>query len=758
MFRLGLRLAVQGGRETLVRLLVTALAVTIGTALLFSVLAIFHGYQTAQSKPCFMLTNPDCTPVTADQDDSEAVLGLYRRDVYKGETITRLDLAQLSNHSLSIPGVPHMPQAGEYYVSPAMAVLLEKAPTDELGDRYPGKQVGTIGEAGLHSPDELIVIIGREAADISSLPGVVLRIKSIGAEQASNTNTAFLQFAAVLGAAALLFPMLVLVGSATRLGAARREERYAAFRLVGATPRQVSVIASADAALGSALGAIAGIGLFFGLQPFLADLAITGNRFFASDVRPAAWEFVLIAAGVPVSAIVASFLSLRRVRISPLGVTRKTTPPKLRVLGLLPLVLGIVLFTGAVMIASSDDPPFVIVPGLILIMVGLITGGPWLTLKTTRIVAWLAHGASALLAVRRLADNPKAAFRAVSGLVLVVFAASVVAFLAPAILTQRLSTESGALDNVFTAEFPPSGDRRSKAQDDSPPAPGLKPAEGKQLIQQLQSIPGVEAFPIYNSASTAQAGPTQDIRPLGPPPAIIGCDSLERLEALGVCPAGAQAAAIDRDTFSDVMVHHRINSVATKESQPQSINADTMLLRGLLVRAGDATALEKARTLLAQKTVAPFSEMLLTFGETRKAAQATEDKLQAIVSGAVIITLVTAGSSIAVAVAGAMIERRRPFTLLRLGGAPLSTLYRVVLWEAAVPLISATLVAVAIGFGVAALVISGIAPDGANARIEMPDLPYILALAAGPVIALLVVSTTLPLVGRLTKPDNVRFE
>ena len=37
-------------------------------------------------------------------------------------------------------------------------------------------------------------------------------------------------------AAALLFPVLIFVGAATRLSAARREQRFAAMRLVGATP------------------------------------------------------------------------------------------------------------------------------------------------------------------------------------------------------------------------------------------------------------------------------------------------------------------------------------------------------------------------------------------------------------------------------------------------------------------------------------------------------------------------------------------
>ena len=45
MLRLGLRLALSGGREALVRLAVTAAAVAVGVALLLGVLAEFHAFQ-----------------------------------------------------------------------------------------------------------------------------------------------------------------------------------------------------------------------------------------------------------------------------------------------------------------------------------------------------------------------------------------------------------------------------------------------------------------------------------------------------------------------------------------------------------------------------------------------------------------------------------------------------------------------------------------------------------------------------------------
>ena len=60
-------------------------------------------------------------------------------------------------------------------------------------------------------------------------------------------------------------------------------------------------------------------------------------------------------------------------------------------------------------------------------MIGLVIGGPWLTARRPGLLPRLIKGASPIFAARRLADNPKAAFRSVSGLVLAVFLGTIVA-------------------------------------------------------------------------------------------------------------------------------------------------------------------------------------------------------------------------------------------------------------------------------------------------------------------------------------------
>ena len=55
-------------------------------------------------------------------------------------------------------------------------------------------------------------------------------------------------------ALALLAPVLIFIGTATRLSAARREQRFAALRLVGATRRQISALSAVESAVAAAAG------------------------------------------------------------------------------------------------------------------------------------------------------------------------------------------------------------------------------------------------------------------------------------------------------------------------------------------------------------------------------------------------------------------------------------------------------------------------------------------------------------------------
>jgi hypothetical protein len=109
-----------------------------------------------------------------------------------------------------------------------------------------------------------------------------------------------------------------------------------------------------------------------------------------------------------------------------------------------------------------------------------------------------------------------------------------------------------------------------------------------------------------------------------------------------------------------------------------------------------------------------------------------------------------------VAAGGGLVERRQPFTLLRLAGTPTRTLAAVVLLESALPLLLAAALAACAGFGVAEPLIDALAMKSTS--IAMPGPVYFASLGGGLAASLLVILTTLPLLRRMTTPDNARFE
>jgi hypothetical protein len=78
-----------------------------------------------------------------------------------------------------------------------------------------------------------------------------------------------------------------------------------------------------------------------------------------------------------------------------------------------------------------------------------------------------------------------------------------------------------------------------------------------------------------------------------------------------------------------------------------------------------------------------------------------------------------------------------------------------VLTEAALPLLIVALVTAGLGLIVTALTL---ASDPNGPTFALPGPGYWFALLGGLAAALAVVAATLPLLGRLTSPETVRFE
>ena len=755
MIRLGLQLTLHCGRESLVRLLVTAAAVAVGVALLLGVLAEFHAFQANASQPCWSCTQgasvPSVLPAGGELWNDSV-------DFYQGQTITRLDVAALGSGAPVPPGIGHLPAPGEYYASPALAALLHTVPATELGDRFPGRLAGTIGQPALNGTNDLVIYIGYTPAALEAIPGTSW-VTSIATAPPAEVFTSFFRYAFLVGVLAVLFPMLVLISTATRLAADRREERFAALRLVGGTPADIRVIASVEAMVSAFLGAVLGTVIFLLVRPTLAGAALIGTPYFESDLTPTVWGYLAMLVGVPVAAAVAALISLRRVQVSPLGVSRRATPKPPTFWRLAPLVLGVALFVFGLSATSRDSIGAPAYPGLLITMVGLVIAGPWLTAQAARLFGRVARGSSALLASRRLADNPRAAFRSVTGLVLAVFLGTMVGTLIPAVNATEASPSAAALSNVLLDQV------------------GLSPQAGAQLLSGLGGISGATAYPLYSlySQPAPGSGGKTKIAPGSHPgdgrrrargsagDTVVSCSVMRGLAVLGQCAPGLAAVQADTSSLFSDNPSDNTKPVVSASNTAYTGDLAELPLQAVLVRVNTPAELERVRTFLAVN--APPQEgggqgqsptPPRTFGETLQIRLDRAATLEKLVYAAVALTLLVAGCSLAVAVGGGLVDRKRPFTLLRVSGTQIGVLSTVVLLEAAVPLAAATLIAAGIAYGTSMLAFIRLAPAGT----AIPQLghDYYTLMAIGLVAAFAVITVTLPLLNRMTAPNTVRFE
>ncbi|MGD0066215.1 MAG: FtsX-like permease family protein [Streptosporangiaceae bacterium] len=780
MIGLGLRLALSGGREALTRLLVLAAAVGLGVGLLLAAVAATNAAVTWNNRHAWFWTGTSSVP---PEPAAAGIAPLWWHpggDTFDGQAISRFDVAATGASSPVPPGITRDPGPGQYYASPALAALLRSTPADQLAGRYPGRLAGVIGDAALPSPDSLVIIIGHTPAQLAHTPGSV-QVTSIATAVPGNfggqANPAGLDYippapggeqGAVdlllsVVALAVLAPVLIFIATATRLSAARREQRFAAMRLVGATRRQVSWLAATESTAAGVAGVVAGFGIFFGLRIPVAGIPFIGQPFFPAELSLSAPDILAVAIGVPAAAVVAARLALRRVRISPLGVTRRATPSPPQAWRILPLLAGFAelgFFTVHGKPASPSGQDLAIAPGLALIIVGLALAGPWLTMAAARIMARRTSRPGTLIAARRLADDPRAAFRAVSGLVLALFITTVAVVGITTWNAQQLTLRiSAAETNVLTDQLAGQQPGSASQAGTGPAAPAAPLAAELNGIHGVQGVVVVRADPgLTIPAPLLGTIPYPGARPQPTPAGLVSCAQLATVPALGRCPAGARAAAFPAAGFAGPLYGADATPITWPAANVQATRLESLGVDAINVATnGTVPAVEQARTVL--ENVPAYAAYLgdgapSTVGELIAQSNPTNSGYQQLANTVILVSLPIAGCTLAAGIAAGLADRKRPFSMLRLTGARLATLRRVVALESAVPLLAAAAVAIGTGFGATAM----------YASMEMqhpmvaPGAAYYLLTAGGILAALGIIAATFPLLARITGPEVARNE
>jgi hypothetical protein len=798
---LGLRLVLSGGREAVTRLVVLTVAVGLGVGLLLTALAATSGVGAWNNRHAWFWTGTSAVPAGPAAPGVAPLWWHPSGDAFNGQVINRFDVAATGGSSPVPPGIRHDPAPGQYYASPALVALLRRTPADELASRYPGHLVGTIGDAALPSPNSLVIIIGRTPAQLAATPNSV-RVTSIatnvpngpeggqgvGPRGPANLNPAASQFANPNGlnyrppsggiqssgidlilsvvAVAVLAPVLIFIATATRLSAARREQRFAAMRLAGATRDQVSLLAAVESTAAAVLGVAAGFGIFFLLRAPVASIPFVEQPLFPAEMTLSAFDIFAVAVGVPAAAAVAARLALRRVHISPLGVARRTTPEPPRAWQVLPLLAGLAelgFWTVHGHPASIQGQLLAFMSSFLLIIVGLVFAGPWLTMAAATGMARWTSRPGTLIAARRLADDPRAAFRAVSGLVLALFVTTVAVV---AITTQdaknliRWGTpaETHVVTDQFADQSSSAGFGGTRVPTGAGPAAAAAPLSAQLLgihgVRGVMVVRATTGLTIPGSFHNIGANPNGQTSPV--PAGVVSCAQLASVPALGRCPAGATAAAFPEAGFSGPLFGlTTAGSITWPTANVPASGLDSLSVDAIDVATnGSVAAMERARTVLENAPAYPTINAPSSIGDLVAASNTKENAYQQLANTVILVSLPIAGCTLAAGVAAGLADRKRPFSLLRLTGARLAMLRRVVALESAVPLLAVAAVAIGTGFGAAAMNASMVQ----GRAMVAPGAGYYVITAGGLLVSLGIIAATFPLLARITGPDVARNE
>ncbi|NNN35190.1 ABC transporter permease [Streptomyces sp. S3(2020)] len=767
---MGVRFAFAGGREGWIRVLLTAVGVGLGVALLLLTTAIPNAMATrekreqARSDMSFSANPPK-------KADDTVIVG-YVTTTYHDKNVRGRELEPEGSRSPLPPGVSAFPAAGEMVVSPALKELLDSDDGKALRERLPDRIVGTIGESGLIGSAELAFYRGAEGLAPQINGTYVDRIKRFGTpeqDQTSDPLDPVLLLLILVVFAVLLTPVAVFIAAAVRFGGERRDRRLAALRLVGSDARMTRRVAAGEAMAGAMVGLVLGAGFFMIGRQIAGSVEVFDYSFFPSYLNPSPLLALLVAVAVPAAAVLVTQLALRGVVIEPLGVVRTAKPARRRLWWRLLLPLGGLAMLYPMIGQGRDGGNFnqyLTVGGVLLLLVGVTALLPW---GVEAVVSRLGAGPVAWqLAVRRLQLSSGTAARMVNGIAVAV---------AGAIALQMLFA---GVDSQYTER---------KADDTAGSQIAISMASGSSIPaakERFTTTRGVEqVYDIADGYLTESRGGGENYAPVS----AGSCASLRKVAKLPSCrdgdvfvlkngdysydtremvKAGNQLWFEDSDddkttkplawtvpkdlqvvqSTEDSTRVGRAGLLMTPAALPSG--ADRMLTPELYLKLDTAVpdALEYVRNTAAEMN--PYEEPI-TF------ASSLRDENYAAIRGGLFIgatcVLMLIGASLLVSQLEQLRERKKLLSALIAFGTKRSTLSLSVLWQTAIP----------VGLGL--VLASSVGLTLGTVLLKMTDTPVsvdwasVLSMTgAGAAVVLVVTLLSLPPLLRLMRPDGLRTE
>jgi hypothetical protein len=417
---MGARFAFAGGREGWVRMLLTAVGVGLGVALLLLTTALPNVFTMRDRVGNARYDYSSSSPAPPKADNT---LLLASTDTTWHSKDVRGRLLEPEGARAPLPpGLDRFPGPGEMVVSPALKELLSSDGAKLLRERLPYRITGTIGESGLIGSHELAYYAGARGMHPGDGGSRVERLTAFGVPHPTSEKADPVLIMMVLVVfVVLLMPVAVFIAAAVRFGGERRDRRLAALRLVGSDSRMIRRIAAGEALAGALLGLVVGTGFFLIGRQVAGSVEILGESVFPSYLDPSPALALLVAVAVPAAAVLVTLFAMRGVVVEPLGVVRTAKPARRRLWWrlLLPLAGLAALYP---MVGQGRENgnfnEYLVVGGVMLLLVGVTALLPWVV---ERVVARLGAGSvSWQLAVRRLQLSSGTAARMVNGIAVAV--------------------------------------------------------------------------------------------------------------------------------------------------------------------------------------------------------------------------------------------------------------------------------------------------------------------------------------------------
>lgn len=684
----------------------------------------------------------------------------YRTN-WRGKSVAQYELQPTGARLPQLPeGMTRLPSKGEYLVSPALYEAMQRHPADNLGQRFGDKLVGVLPKQATLTRDALVAVTGgispaRRTSYVSKVYHFVPTIWHTDPIEARIPAVKLIKTVMYAGVVILILPVLFLLSIAIRLGSIQRARRYSALRLVGATNGQITRIILLEAILASVVGLAVGCVLYLLTRPFLAELKMVGGqRLWLEEITLTLPQVALLTAGTLGLVCLTNWWAMRKVHTSPLGVmVAHVSEKRPRLWRLIPLVLGLgILVWVKVSKMPTLNVSYWLLGSIAICMCGIVLAVPCFTYHLSQLLAKCSRRPVGLISFKYINRHARAISRAVGGIGLAVLAGTF--FLAcSGGVEQVLSNAAGlAQPNATFAKL---------GQNSAQPLSHDAVAQLGRWLQQF----GAKNLTLVTLRYTDEKNGEDTLSNLY---YVAECRAmLPHMKQLDCAtPQHRYVAFSPESKLEKAVLYAPAPDKFANLKQSNGCNDPSVCVKSATKKQGYLATItpeqhEAAISAIAKldrdaKNLAGGQITLYRLHETAlSSARAAMESLSKLTYWGLAFTMTVAMISVAISTVAGMLERRRTLYELHLCGMQVGELRRMLIIQAVLPLVAATLLALGVGY----LEANSFLELSSSVKVAPKLPPLFCGIVGGLLVATLaVVAVLTKSVSRTVDPENNQTE